>query len=187
MTTRSQNQIYKPYTFTDGRVKYPPPQALIASIAAHEDEPTCFSQATKHPEWRTAMNTEFDALLKNGTWSLVPFSPSMNIVGSKWVFKIKRKANGDIERYKARLVAKGFHQQPGIDYAETYSPVVKPISIRTVLSIAVSAGWEIRQVDVSNAFLHILLQETVIWLNLLDFSILNIHQLCANFTKLYMA
>jgi hypothetical protein len=142
-------------------VKYPPPQALIASIAAHKDEPTYFSQASKHPEWRTAMNTKFDALLKNGTWSLVPFSPSMNIVGSKWVFKIKRKANGDIERYKARLVAKGFHQQPGIDFAETYSPVVKPITICTVLSIAVSAGWEIRQVDVSNSFLHGLLQETV--------------------------
>jgi hypothetical protein len=93
ITTRSQNQIYKPYTFTDARVKYPPPQALIAYIAANKDEPTCFSQASKHLEWRTAMNTEFDALLKNGTWSLVPFSPSMNIVGSKWVFKIKRKAN----------------------------------------------------------------------------------------------
>jgi len=161
MTTRSQNLIHKPYTFTDGRVKYPPPQALTATIAAHEDEPTCYSQASKNPEWRAAMNNEFDALLKNGTWSLVPFSPQMNVVGSKWVFRIKRKANGDIERYKARLVAKGFHQQPGIDFAETYSPVVKPITIRTVLSIAVSAGWEIRQVDVSNAFLHGLLQETV--------------------------
>jgi len=107
------------------------------------------------------MNAEFDALLKNGTWSLVPSLPSMNIVGSKWVFRIKRKANGEIERYKARLVAKGFHQQPGIDFAETYSPVVKPITIRTVLSIAVSAGWDIRQVDVSNAFLHGHLQETV--------------------------
>jgi hypothetical protein len=79
----------------------------------------------------------------------------------KWVFKIKRKANGDIEQYKARLVAKGFHQQLGINYVETYCPVVKPITIPTVLSIVVSAGWEIRQVDVSNAFLHGLLQETV--------------------------
>jgi hypothetical protein len=85
----------------------------------------------------------------------------MNIVGSKWVFRIKRKADGQIERYKARLVAKGFHQQPGIDFAETYSLVVKPITIRTVLSIAVSAGWAVRQVDVSNAFLHGLIQETV--------------------------
>ena len=67
------------------------------------------------------MNEEFDALLKNGTWSLVNQSPSMNIVSSKWVFRIKRKADGSIDRYKARLVAKGFHQQPVIDYAETYN------------------------------------------------------------------
>jgi hypothetical protein len=161
MTTRSQNLIFKPSKFTDGRIKYPLPQALTASIALHEKEPTCFSQASKSAEWRTTMNTEVDALLKNGTWSLVPSSPNMNIVGSKWVFCIKRKADGQIERYKARLVAKGFHQQPEIDFAETYSPVVKPITIRTVLAIAVSAGWAIRQVDVSNSFLHGHLQETV--------------------------
>jgi hypothetical protein len=100
MTTRSQNLIVKPYQFTDGKVKYPPPQALTASIATHEDELTCFSPASKHPEWRAAMNAEFDAFLKNGTWSLVPFSSHMNIVGFKWVFKIKRKANGEIERYR---------------------------------------------------------------------------------------
>ena len=85
----------------------------------------------------------------------------MNIVGCKWVFRIKRKADGSIERYKARLVAKGFHQQPGIDFGETYSPVVKPITIRTVLTIAVTAGWPIHQIDVSNAFLHGVLQEDV--------------------------
>jgi hypothetical protein len=124
MTTRSQNLIFKPSKFTDGRIKYPLPQAFTASIALHEEEPTCFSQANKSAEWCATMNTEFDALLKNGTWSLVPSSPNMNIVGSKWVFRIKRKAYGQIERYKARLVAKGFHQQLGIDFVETCSPVV---------------------------------------------------------------
>jgi len=87
MTTWSQNMVFKPSKFTDGRVRYPP-QALMASIASNEEEPTCFSQASKHPAWRAAMNAEFDALLKNGTWSLVSFLPSMNIVGSKWVFRI---------------------------------------------------------------------------------------------------
>jgi hypothetical protein len=107
------------------------------------------------------MNQEFDALLKNGTWSLVSPSSSMNIVGCKWVFWIKRKADGSIEHYKARLVAKGFHQQPEIDFLETYNPVIKPITIRTMLSLAVSASWLVHQVDVSNAFLHGNLQESV--------------------------
>jgi hypothetical protein len=109
MTIRSQNNIFKPSILTDGRIKYSTPKALTASLALHEVEPTCFTQASKHAEWRTTMNEEFDALLKNGTWSLVSPSPNMNIVGCKWVFRIKRKANGTIERYKAHLVAKGFH------------------------------------------------------------------------------
>ena len=110
------------------------------------------------------MNVEFDALLRNGTWTLVAPSPTMNIVGCKWVFRIKRNADGSIDRYKARLVAKGFHQQPGVDFGETYSPVVKPTTICTVLSIAVSFGWTIRQLDVQNvqnAFLHGFLSEDV--------------------------
>ena len=107
------------------------------------------------------MNVEFDALLHNGTWTLVAPFPTMNIVGCKWVFRIKRKVDGTIDRYKARLVAKGFHQQPGVDFGETYSPVVKPTAIRTVLSIAISFGWTIRQLDVQNAFLHGFLSEDV--------------------------
>ena len=107
------------------------------------------------------MNDEFDALLRNGTWTLVPPSPTMNIVGCKWVFRIKTNADGTINRYKARLVAKGFHQKPGVDFGETYSPMVKPTTIRTVLSIAISFGWTIHQLDVQNAFLHGSLSEDV--------------------------
>jgi hypothetical protein len=107
------------------------------------------------------MNTEFDALLSNGTWTLVPPIANTNIVGCKWVFHLKRKADGIIDRYKARLVAKGFHQQPGIDYGETYSPVVKPTTIQLVRSLAISSGWPIRQIDVQNAFLHGWLSEDV--------------------------
>jgi hypothetical protein len=86
---------------------------------------------------------------------------STNIVGCKWVFKLKRKADGSVERHKARLVGKGFHQQAGLDYGETYSPVVKPITIRTVLSIAYSAGWSLKQINILNAFLHGFLTEDV--------------------------
>ena len=107
------------------------------------------------------MAKEYQALISNHTWTLVPFQPDLNIVGCKWVFRIKRHADGTIERYKARLVAKGFHQEEGIDYFETFSPVVRPTTIRLVLTLAISFGWSIRQLDVHNAFLHGALTETV--------------------------
>ena len=100
------------------------------------------------------MDEEYAALLSNNTWSLVPKPPTANVIGCKWVYKIKRKADGSIERHKARLVAQGFDQQPGVDFEETFSPVVKPATICIVLSMALSYGWHIHQLDVKNAFLH---------------------------------
>jgi len=107
------------------------------------------------------MNTEFDALLQNRTLTLVPPDSATNIVGCKWVIRLKRKADGSIDRYKARLVAKSFHQQPGIDYGKTYSPVIKPTTVRIVLSLALSHGWPIHQIDIQNAFLHSNISEVV--------------------------
>jgi hypothetical protein len=92
---------------------------------------------------------------------LVPPQATTNIVGCKWVFKLKKKADGSVERHKERLVAKGFHQQVGLDYGETYSPVVKPTTIITVLSVAYSAGWSLKQINIQNAFLHGFLSEDV--------------------------
>jgi hypothetical protein len=108
-----------------------------------------------------AMDEEHRALIQNGTWHLVPPPRGKNVIDCKWVYKIKRKANGDIERYKARLVAKGFKQRYGVDYEDTFSPVVKAATVRLILSIAVSRGWSLRQLDVKNAFLHGVLQEEV--------------------------
>ncbi|KAD4180455.1 hypothetical protein E3N88_29046 [Mikania micrantha] len=107
------------------------------------------------------MSEEFKALITNGTWTLVPPVPNANVVDCKWVYKIKRDQNGLITRYKARLVAKGFNQQAGLDYHETFSPVVKPTTIRVVLSMAVTHGWPLCQLDVQNAFLNGDLQETI--------------------------
>jgi hypothetical protein len=153
MVTCAKN-ISKTQEFTDGRVRYPIPRALLAESSSFATEPTCHSSAVKDKNWRAAMNIEFDALLQNRTWTLVPPDSATNIIGCKWVFRLKRKPDGTIDWYKARLVAKGFHQQPRIDYGETYSLGIKPTTVRIVLSIALSNGWPIRQIDIQNTFLH---------------------------------
>jgi hypothetical protein len=107
------------------------------------------------------MQEEFDALIQNGTWKLVPPKPGTNLVDCKWIFKIKRHVDGSIEHYKARLVAKGFSQCYGLDYVETFSPVIKPTTMRLILFVVVSKGWSVRQADVKNTFLNGELQETV--------------------------
>ncbi|GKA66783.1 ribonuclease H-like domain-containing protein [Tanacetum coccineum] len=111
--------------------------------------------------WRNAMYDEYNALVKNGTWLLVPRPGDVNMVRSMWLFKHKFHADGTLSRYKARLVANGSSQQLGVDFDETFSPVVKPATIRTVLSLAVSRKWPIHQLDVKNAFLNGDLSETV--------------------------
>jgi hypothetical protein len=108
-----------------------------------------------------AMASEFGALQRQHTWSLVPPCSDQNLVGCRWVYKIKRNADGSVARYKARLVAKGFHQKAGVDFDETFSPVVKPPTVRIILSLAAQNHWPLRQLDVSNVFLHGLLKETV--------------------------
>lgn len=105
------------------------------------------------------MSEEYDALVRNGTWEIVPPDSTQNLVGCKWIFRIKRLPDGSISRYKMWLVAKMFHQCPSVDYHETFSPVVKPTTIRLVLSLVVSSGWSLRQLDVNNAFLQSHLSE----------------------------
>nr|AAM93723.1 putative reverse transcriptase [Oryza sativa Japonica Group] len=100
------------------------------------------------------MADEYKALVDNGTWRLVPRPPGANIVTGKWIFTHKFHSDGSLARHKARWVVRGYSQQHGIDYDETFSPVVKPATIRVVLSIVASRAWPIYQLDVKNAFVH---------------------------------
>ena len=124
-------------------------------------EPTSYKQAMKDTDWLHAMNLEYDALMKNNTWTLVHPPPNRKAVGCKWVFRVKQNLDGSINKYKARLVAKGFNQMHGFDYKETFSPVVKPVTVRTVLTLAVTNKWCIQQLDINNAFLNGFLEEEV--------------------------
>lgn len=124
-------------------------------------EPSTYNEAATQPLWIEAMSKEIQALHANHTWDLVTLPPGKKPIGSKWVYKVKLKSDGSLERCKARLVAKGYNQRYGIDYEETFSPVVKMATVRILLSLAANRNWELHQLDVNNAFLHGVLKEEV--------------------------
>ena len=96
------------------------------------------------------MDSEMFAILSNHTWDLIPKPPNAKIVGCRWLYRHKFDSKGRLDRYKGRLVAQGFSQQPGLDFDDTFSSVVKPATICTVLSISISRNWPIHQLDVKN-------------------------------------
>ena len=149
MTTRSKSGISKKKAYS----------ATVSSLALSQVEPRSFKIASATVEWQSAMQEEIEALHAQGTWDLVALPPDRNLVGCKWVYRLKKHADGSIARHKARLVAKGFSQEEGIDYGETFSPVVKPTTVRLVLALAAHFNWSLRQLDVKNAFLHGILHE----------------------------
>ncbi|RVW59278.1 Retrovirus-related Pol polyprotein from transposon RE1 [Vitis vinifera] len=153
MITRAKAGIFKPKVYA--ALKHP------LSFSLGPIEPMCVKQVLADPNWKIAMKEEYKALMRNDTWDLVPYQPQYNVVGNKWVFKLKFHLDGTLNKHKARLVAKGFHQTPGVDFSETYSPAIKLATIRVVLTLAIAQGWEIRQLDINNAFLNGYLQENV--------------------------
>ena len=104
-------------------------------------EPKHYNHVVLDPKWREAMANEIKALKANHTWSLTSLPPGKKATRCKWVYNIKYKANGTIERYKARLVAKGFIQKEGLDYIETFSPMAKMVSVKCLLAVAAVKGW----------------------------------------------
>ena len=116
--------------------------------------PSKMQEALADDRWTNAMAEEMAALEKNATWELVHLPKGKKTVGCRWVFAIKHKADGTVERYKARLVAKGYTQSYGVDYQETFAPVAKLNTVRVLLSLAINRDWPLLQFDVKNAFLH---------------------------------
>jgi hypothetical protein len=146
------------------QVKYPIQKLTYDGFVTHhyaymvrviqEVEPTCFEQAIGNPKWDNAMDEEMAAVDANATWELVVLPKDKKAIGCKWVYKVKHNANGSVSRYKARLVTKGYAQTYGIDYEETYSPVAKMTTVRTIIIMAATKGWSLHQMDVKNVFLH---------------------------------
>ncbi|BFG20722.1 hypothetical protein CerSpe_069960 [Prunus speciosa] len=123
--------------------------------------PNKWQDAITDSRWVEAMAIEMEALEKNSTWEMVQLPQGKKPVGCRWIYTIKYKADGSIDRYKARLVAKGYTQTYGIDHQETFAPVAKINTIRVLMSLAANLDWPLLQYDVKNAFLHGELQEEV--------------------------
>ncbi|KAG4036294.1 hypothetical protein PC123_g28136 [Phytophthora cactorum] len=135
-----------------------------AAEAKESAEPKTFQEAVSganQVHWRKAIRAELKSMRLRGVFRAAKLPNNQRAVGTKWVFKIKRKADGSIEKYKARLVAKGFVQKYGIDYTETFSPVVKYVTLRMIVAIAKFFGWPLDQLDVVTAFLYGLMKEKV--------------------------
>ncbi|TXG49828.1 hypothetical protein EZV62_025703 [Acer yangbiense] len=146
MITRAKNGIVKA-------------KAVYLADLDESHEPKTVKAAMTDPKWLKAMNEEFLALQSNNTWTLVPYSVEMNLVSSKWIFRTNFKPDGSILKHKARL--KGFSQTAGLDFFDTFIPVVKAATIRVIFTIAVSNKWDIQQIDINNVFLNCDLQENV--------------------------
>ena len=131
-----------------------PSYQSFALVVLTESIPKSYIEALQVPAWKAAMDAEYAAFIQRETWTLVPRPLDANVISCKWVYSLKYNPDGSIARYKARLVARGFSQAYGLDYHETFSPVVRLSSIRVLFSIALDQSWSLHQLDVSNAFLY---------------------------------
>ncbi|UYV61924.1 hypothetical protein LAZ67_1007079 [Cordylochernes scorpioides] len=164
MEVISQRGRGRPRYIRTGKPGRPRKEYPTANLSTQEFSEVKYSPDPKDAEealsgkdsyfWRKAMKEEFDSLIENKTWELVDPPKGQNVIGSKWVFRRKYSSDGSLERYKARLVAKGYSQKYGIDYEETFAPVVRHSTIRTVLALAVEYDLLVHQMDVQSAFLN---------------------------------
>jgi hypothetical protein len=145
----TMRQVKKPKPFSNY-------MALMCDLL--EKDPTCFEESIQKKEWAYSMTKEYQSIIKNDVWEIVPKLKSKDVVSSKWLFKIKHAADGSIEKYKARFVARGFSQKEGIDYEETFALVSRYTSIITIIA---KMKWKLHQMDMKNAFLNGVIEEEV--------------------------
>jgi hypothetical protein len=159
-------QDVEKYGFPEGttrQVKRPKPfssyMALMCDLV--EKEPTFFEEAIQKKEWADAMIEEYQSIIKNDVWEIVLGPKRKDVVSFKWLFKIKHAADGSIEKYKARFVARGFSQKEGIDYEETFVPVARYTSIRTIIALATKIKSKLHKMNIKTAFLNGVIEEEV--------------------------
>jgi hypothetical protein len=133
----------------------------VELLLTSAEEPPTFAEAEREANWRKAMLEEMKSIEENSTWELVDPPRGCGTIGLKWVFKVKRDEHGAIVKYKARLVVCRFVQREGINFEEVFAPVVRMESVRLLLALAASNGWEVHHLDVKSAFLNGDLAETV--------------------------
>ena len=143
-------------------IRYGTDEYVDAAIFEPEpEEPESIEEALADEDWTAAANAEYESLMENNTWELVSLPEGRKPIECKWIFKVKRGSNGEVNRYKARLVAKGFAQKYGVDYDETFAPVVRYSSIRALLAYAIQNDMILHQMDVVTAFLNGTLEENI--------------------------
>jgi len=149
-------------------------------------KPSTFAKVVEHYEWKKETQCEYDATIKNQTWEIVECPKNVKSIGYKWVYRIKCKENGEIDKYKDRLVTKGFAQKEGIDYEETFTPTTEWNTIRVVIALVAHSGWKVHQMDVKNVFLNGDLQEEIYMTQPPSFEVLGQEKKCANRLRHYM-
>ena len=148
---RSLNEVYEDSVEVDLASDT---EVEINALLATMEEPTCYQEAAGDVDWMAAMDSEMQSIIKNKTWDLVKLPAGHKPIGLKWVYKLKRNADGDVVKHKARLVAKGYVQKKGIDYEEVFAPVARLDTVKLILAMAANWGWEVHHLDVKTAFLN---------------------------------
>jgi len=126
-----------------------------------ETKPSSFEEVVQQLVWVDAMVEEYDSIVRNSVWDLVPRLENNSVVSSHWLYKVKQDADGNVEKHKARFVSRGFSQVQGIDYDETFAPIARYSSIRSMLALLAQMGWKIHQMDVKTTSLNGEIEEEV--------------------------